>query len=294
MGHTAIVVGIAGIQFGSLAQFLSLAALPFAHEDLAIVLGGYIVVNEMMPITLVLVAIYAGMVVSDFALYAIGAGARRLPWLQRLAVDGRIDRFGDLLRRNIFCIVTVCRLVPGLMFVAFVACGWMRVSLARFTIASLLVSALYLPLMLYLVIVFGDALDNHLGYWTWPALLVALAAAAMVRRRILAFSAADAPPAQQAAPRWAGDDFTGMPALDSSARKIAPAERIPALLFYIPLVLNWIMLGLRYRSLTLASAANPHIPTGGMWGESKSACLADIGGMERDVGRRFRHHRPAR
>src|SRR5258708_39609819 len=66
-----------------LAQFFSLLVLPFAHEDLAIILGGYILVNKIMPAGLVLLCIYGGMVASDFALYGIGAGARRLPWLAR-------------------------------------------------------------------------------------------------------------------------------------------------------------------------------------------------------------------
>src|SRR5919197_4849100 len=67
-----------------LAQFFSLLVLPFAHEDLAIILGAYIVVNKIMPAALVALCIYGGMVVSDFALYGIGAGARRMPWLTRL------------------------------------------------------------------------------------------------------------------------------------------------------------------------------------------------------------------
>jgi hypothetical protein len=36
-----------------LAQFFSLLVLPFAYEDLAIILGGYIVVNKIMPVGLV-------------------------------------------------------------------------------------------------------------------------------------------------------------------------------------------------------------------------------------------------
>jgi hypothetical protein len=58
---------------------------------------------------------------------------------------------------------------------------------------------------------------------------------------------------------------------------VAQAERIPPLIFYAPLALSWIGYGLRYRSLTLPSAANPMIPTGGMWGESKSQYLWQLG-----------------
>lgn len=69
----------------------------------------------------------------------------------------------------------------------------------------------------------------------------------------------------------------GMPSLAGLARRVAPAERVPTALFYTPLVLRWLWLGLCYRSLTLPTLTNPGIETGGFWGESKSDCLAQIG-----------------
>ncbi len=257
-----------------LARIMSLLVLPFAHEDLAIIVGGYIIVNKLMPVGLVALSIYGGMVASDFALYGIGAAARYLPWLRRYAVNDRVRRFGETLKRNVFGLVALCRVVPGVVFVAFVACGWTRVSLTRFTVASLLISALYLPLMLYLVIVFGDALDDHLGLWAWPMLLVAVSAASFVRQRVFAFRETAKPDAagQIALPA----DCFGMPPLARADRKVARAERIPPLLFYAPLAANWLRLGLRHGSLTLPTAANPNIFTGGMWGESKSAYFYDL------------------
>ncbi|MXV44560.1 ATP-grasp domain-containing protein [Saccharibacter sp. 17.LH.SD] len=51
----------------------------------------------------------------------------------------------------------------------------------------------------------------------------------------------------------------------------------PESLFYTPIVLYWIIMGLRYRDLSIATAANPRIETGGLCGESKSSIL-DMGG----------------
>src|SRR5215467_13751308 len=194
------VAQVTGLDFASIVQLLSLIALPFAYEDLAIVLGAYIVVNGQMPAALVVAGLYSGIVVSDFALYGIGAGARRLPWLQKHAVDDRVRGFGDMLKRNLFALVALCRFIPGFVFVALVACGWARVSLARFTAASLMVSAAYLAVMLYLVETFGDALDDHIGLWTWPLLLALLGAGAFARSRILAFSGATAASEETAPP----------------------------------------------------------------------------------------------
>jgi membrane protein DedA with SNARE-associated domain len=169
---------------GNTAGLLSLLMLPFAHEDLAIVCGAFFVVNKLLPVGLVALCIYGGMVASDFALYGIGAGARHLPWLNRLAVDDRVQGFGQSLKRNLFGVFALCRLVPGIVFIAFIACGWARVPLSRFTLASLVASAIYLPITLYLAIVFGDALDDHVGLWSWPVVLLAMIATAFVRRQV--------------------------------------------------------------------------------------------------------------
>jgi hypothetical protein len=44
--------------------------------------------------------------------------------------------------------------------------------------------------MLYLVIIFGDAMDDHVGLWTWPVMLVAVAVIGFVRNRIFGFGTA--------------------------------------------------------------------------------------------------------
>jgi membrane protein DedA with SNARE-associated domain len=195
--HLLELIRIADLDHGSLAKCISLLVLPFANEDLAIIFGGYIVVNELLPVGLVAASIYGGMVVSDFALYCIGAGARRIPWLNRFTVDDRVKSITDSLERNLFGLVAFCRVVPG-VFIALIACGWTRVPLGRYMLASLTVSALYLPLMLYLVVVFGDALDDHVGLWTWPFLVAVVALAGFVRNRVFAFDAVA--PAADAAP----------------------------------------------------------------------------------------------
>jgi membrane protein DedA with SNARE-associated domain len=179
------------------AQLFALLVLPFAHEDIAILFGAYLIVNEIMPAGLVALCIYGGMVASDFVLYAIGAGARHLPWLRRLAVNERVRGFAETLQRNLFGLMALCRVVPGVAFIVLIACGWARVPLARFAVASVVASALYLPLMLYLVIVFGDALNDRVGWWAWPTLVAALAAVDFVRRRVFDFQdrPADAPAA---------------------------------------------------------------------------------------------------
>ena len=61
--------------------------------------------------------------------------------------------------------------------------------------------------------------------------------------------------------------------LSAFVRRWAHWEFWPAWIFYLPVAAYYCRLALRYRSLTLPSAANPAIPTGGLVGESKSAII---------------------
>lgn len=58
-------------------------------------------------------------------------------------------------------------------------------------------------------------------------------------------------------------------------------ERMPTWLICIPLVLQWIVLAVRYRSATLPSAANSAITSGGLVGEGKLEYFRDMGPLAR-------------
>ena len=57
----------------------------------------------------------------------------------------------------------------------------------------------------------------------------------------------------------------------------------PGWLFYAPVVAQWIWLGLRWGDMSLPTAANPHIETGGLCGESKTAILDQVADSARSM-----------
>ncbi len=64
-------------------------------------------------------------------------------------------------------------------------------------------------------------------------------------------------------------------------RAVSPFEFLPGWLTYGPVVAQWIALGLWHRDLSLPTAANPRITTGGLCGESKTAILDLVAGEAR-------------
>ena len=69
------------------------------------------------------------------------------------------------------------------------------------------------------------------------------------------------------------------PAAQASPRSVL--ERMPKWLICVPLAFQWAWLGLRHGSLTLPSAANPHITSGGLVGEGKLEYFEQMGPVGR-------------
>src|SRR3982750_412527 len=67
------------------------------------------------------------------------------------------------------------------------------------------------------------------------------------------------------------------PLSDTVPRVTGTFERIPKWLNLVPMVIQWLWLSLLYRSLTLPSAANPLINSGGMVGDGKLEYFRSMG-----------------
>jgi len=67
----------------------------------------------------------------------------------------------------------------------------------------------------------------------------------------------------------------------SPLRRVSPFEFLPGWVTYGPVVVQWLALGLWYGDLSLPTAANPLISTGGLCGESKTEILDLLAGEAR-------------
>ncbi|MCY4357979.1 MAG: D-alanine--D-alanine ligase [Gammaproteobacteria bacterium] len=73
----------------------------------------------------------------------------------------------------------------------------------------------------------------------------------------------------------------GMPPLDLTGRITSFFEFWPLWLMYVPVAVWWLLLSVRYRSLTLPLIASPAVPLSGMVGVEKSAILKLAGDKAR-------------
>ncbi len=248
-----------------LAAMLFLGSL--VHEDGAILVGGYLVVDAHLPAAVAGLSLFGGVVFGDCAIYGLGRLARRNARLGKLLQRFCGVRVGPWLSKRLFWVVVGCRLTPTMLFPAFTAIGWAGVPFRRFFGAVVVSACLYVPGMLVAVLVFGTALEYRLRIWGWPVIAAGMAAMWVLRRRAGSLVEPTTP---------AGTEIRahrGMPPLKAEDLRVALAEKISPPLYYLPLVVQWLWLGLRYRSQTLPTVANPSIEAGGLLGESKYDCL---------------------
>ena len=251
-----------------------LILLPFAHEDVAIAMGALMIQVNAASLILVVGALMIGLVGSDVAIYAIGFLARRFITIQEFLDRPRIAAVTSVLQQHIFACMVLARLVPGLTFPVYVALGARGADLVKFIVCSIIFSVIYLGAILSLIDVVQPLVPGSPELATFgavAAVMVVLFGARQVSAFVHTHAGGRGTPATVRA--W----FPNSAVAPAHPRPVAAAERIPPMLFYAPLALNWLRLSVRYRSLSVPTAANPDITLGGLWGEAKSEYFASAG-----------------
>jgi membrane protein DedA with SNARE-associated domain len=168
----------------SAAQAGALYLIPFLHEDMAIVAAALLIAQHQLLLGLAAVSLCAGMISRDIILYGLGVAARRSGPARRLLIGPRVEHLASWLGGNMTKVIVVSRLVPGLMFPAYIACGWFGLSFPRFVLTSMAMTAVYLPVILGLALIFGHAALDWVGGWAWLGVIAPLVVAALLRGRL--------------------------------------------------------------------------------------------------------------
>jgi len=234
-------------------QGLLAAFATFILEDPTTVGCGLLVADGKMAFATAMIGVWVGIAVGDVGLYGLGRllGPRVIGRGPLTAT--RYRRASSWFERNLVLAVVVSRFVPGMRLPTYVSAGVLRASLGRFVAAAVAASLVWTFLLLELTVFLGEKIFPLLGNLRWPMTGVALLFLILLQRR--AATSLDR-----------GADPSEAPVLSSF-------ELWPPWVFYIPVFVYWLWLSIRYHSLTLPTAANPSIYSGGFIGESKSQIL---------------------
>ena len=191
-----------------------------------------------------------------------------MKWLVR---PEQVDQSSAWLNRRGPVVIAISRFVPGLRLPTYFAAGVLRTSAWKFGGYFALAVAVWTPLLVGVSALVGE---RTLGYFEFlqqhllaALLLLGLWILIMVRLIVPAFT------------------WRGRRRLVGSWRRWTRWEFWPSWLYYPPVVLYVLWLGLRFRSPLLFTAANPAIEASGFIAESKHAILRGLEGSTDYVAR---------
>jgi membrane protein DedA with SNARE-associated domain len=154
------------------AEIIGLFAAPFLHESVAFVGGAYLIQQGALSPLSCTLALLAGVIASDLAIFGLGRLARRHPRLAARLPAG--PAFDGALDRHLFWLIPFCRFVPGLLFAVFAGCGMLGTDFRRFALICVTTATIYTPLFLYGVLKLGDAVSARDSLALWAAILAGL------------------------------------------------------------------------------------------------------------------------
>lgn len=245
---------------------IPIAAATLVSEDLASIGAGVLAAQGRIHLWQAVFASFLGIFIGDLLLFLAGrffgrAAIGRIPlkWFVRAA---DVERASEWFSRRGAAVIFISRFVPGMRLPTYFAAGLLKTGFGWFALYFCLAAAIWTPLLVGLSKTFGA-----------EAIRSALAANRNIFLSVL-FTVAAVYLIARLAPSLA--TWRGRRMLVSYSRKITRWEFWPAWMFYPPVMAYIAYLALKYRSLTLFTAANPAIVGGGFTGESKIAILQGL------------------
>lgn len=140
--------------------FLGVVLLSYLLEDLAIVTAATLAVEQAMPTSVALLAIFVGISTGDLGLYLLGKLAQRVRFLRyRLFRYQRARSMRRKLHHKAFITLFFIRFIPGLRTIGFTLSGFLDVPKTKFFLAVITATALWT------LIVFGSFFQLGNAQW---------------------------------------------------------------------------------------------------------------------------------
>jgi len=140
--------------------FLGVVLLSYLLEDLAIVTAATLAVEQAMPTSVALLAIFVGISTGDLGLYLLGKLAQRVRFLRyRLFRYQRARSMRRKLHHKAFITLFIIRFIPGLRTIGFTLSGFLDVPKTKFFLAVITATALWT------LVVFGSFFQLGNAQW---------------------------------------------------------------------------------------------------------------------------------
>lgn len=157
-------------------QLAALFVGPFILEEAALLGGATLAAAGELSAAAALVALYLGMVVSDWLVYGLGALAGRSARVRRFVGEENIAFGRRMLQRGALAAFLTARLVPWLLFPIFAGCGFLATGFWRFAAFNAVIAAIYTNALFWSLYGLDLFLFAWLDVWAWPVIILAVVA----------------------------------------------------------------------------------------------------------------------
>src|SRR5436190_2894158 len=239
--------------------------LSFVSEDAATISSALSIFGGPISWPLGFASCFAGIWLGDLGLYSLarcaGKNVLRSRWLARLADPATITRCEKTFAQNSIFTLIATRFIPGTRLPTYLAAGLFAMPARRFALITAIGALLWISVFFALTKLLGSHAvvwftftQTKVAAFVFTALL--LLSVAFIVRKLFTISI--------------------LRQITVAARRWTHWEFWPAWLFYVPVALYYFWLAVRYRSLSMPTAANPGMATGGFVGESKFEILDQL------------------
>ncbi|MCS1410310.1 MAG: hypothetical protein M2R45_03502 [Verrucomicrobia subdivision 3 bacterium] len=253
------------LQWPAFYQAGLIALLTFVSEDLACISAALLIGIGSLPWWVGWSGAFLGIWAGDASLYGfariVGDRIRQWKVAQRWLDSPKVRESEAWFEKRGLVILWICRLIPGTRLPTYLAAGFVHLPFLSFLVITGIAALLWTVVIFLAVSMVGLAISDWLKRFEHGVLGFLVVASLLfvgiqwLQRmdcwRLLTANRA-------ALDRWTRWEFW------------------PPWLFYCPVALDCLWLGIKYRGFSLPTVANPGIETGGMIGESKFDLLKDL------------------
>lgn len=222
----------------------------FVSEDAACLTAGALVAQGRISFALALTACLAGIFVGDILLYwagrLFGKPILQTKFFSRFVSENSFQKASHWLEKRGATAVFLSRFVTGLRLPTYLAAGFLRTDFLKFTFYFLLAAAVWTPLLV--------AATAFAGQILFPQNALLLAILIFIGMRII----------------FKFSSWKKRRVFIGKFKRATNWEFWSWHVFYFPVVLYVLWLGIKHRNLTVFTCTNPAILAGGFVGESKN------------------------
>lgn len=156
----------------------------FILEDAATSSGALISSQGLLPVKFSLLALIAGIIIGDLALFGLGVLASKSSWVRKQLDKKGVKTTKTLLSDNMVLSIILARFIPGMRLPTYVAMGLLKLDFKTFFMTVTFAVGIWTVFLFSVVYKLGENAFDMVGWYKWLS-IAAIALLVILGPRLL-------------------------------------------------------------------------------------------------------------